>query len=464
MPLPTPRDGEADKEFISRCMGDEVVKSDYGAGSKQAVAVCYSQLRRSKRSSSATSANPDGEVEIVEDPATEIEPDTDEEPAPGACCEACASKTGSCEGSSDDDLAFIASEAVSSNVEYFEETLRANGPTVIERTDANGDKILEFPIVMMIEGVRQAANSPQPELLLREAFEGAIKSLEAPPFRGRLPLVFTHPRRGQAFVSVHDRHDLSTGIPLGYIDGLKFDDSNKLIGRAHLYRHLADAAGQDAVTQYDTIRGGRMVEVSVGHAAKILPYGGIFQGKRFFGIHASPRFDHLAILGPKQTGACSIKDGCGGPRTYEAGNGFTESMLPEFIAELGKRGIEIDVSFAAYSLPSRFSGVFALASGNQTLGLGNSDPVGLKHHDGGSTFAVVFENRANGRSVVLGQRFTRLSEAKFAARERLARLKNTDIVAHVARKLGSADIQGHGRRPIYKAITSMTVRIHAPRR
>ena len=42
MPLPKRRKGEDKKKFVSRCMGDEVMKKDY-PDQKQRVAVCYSQ-------------------------------------------------------------------------------------------------------------------------------------------------------------------------------------------------------------------------------------------------------------------------------------------------------------------------------------------------------------------------------------------------------------------------------------
>jgi len=47
MPLPTPRDEEEQSAFINRCMGDELMNSEY-PDQKQRVAVCYSQWRRRK--------------------------------------------------------------------------------------------------------------------------------------------------------------------------------------------------------------------------------------------------------------------------------------------------------------------------------------------------------------------------------------------------------------------------------
>jgi len=45
MPIPKPRSGESEKDFISRCMGDDVMVSEF-PDAKQRAAVCYSQWRR----------------------------------------------------------------------------------------------------------------------------------------------------------------------------------------------------------------------------------------------------------------------------------------------------------------------------------------------------------------------------------------------------------------------------------
>lgn len=45
MPIPSPKDGETRKEFLSRCMGNEVMVSEY-EDNKQRYAVCNSQWRR----------------------------------------------------------------------------------------------------------------------------------------------------------------------------------------------------------------------------------------------------------------------------------------------------------------------------------------------------------------------------------------------------------------------------------
>lgn len=48
MPLPKPKKGEKQDAFVSRCMDDETMKSEYPKENQRA-AVCYSQLRGAGR-------------------------------------------------------------------------------------------------------------------------------------------------------------------------------------------------------------------------------------------------------------------------------------------------------------------------------------------------------------------------------------------------------------------------------
>ena len=48
MPLPKPRKKETEQEFVSRCMGDDMMNNDF-KDQKQRAAVCYSQFRVRER-------------------------------------------------------------------------------------------------------------------------------------------------------------------------------------------------------------------------------------------------------------------------------------------------------------------------------------------------------------------------------------------------------------------------------
>lgn len=48
MPLPTPRQGEPERAFISRCVSSDVVQRDFPR-QRVRLGVCYSQWRRGPR-------------------------------------------------------------------------------------------------------------------------------------------------------------------------------------------------------------------------------------------------------------------------------------------------------------------------------------------------------------------------------------------------------------------------------
>ncbi len=45
MPLPKPSKKETEQEFVSRCMGDDMMNKDF-KDQKQRAAVCYSQYKK----------------------------------------------------------------------------------------------------------------------------------------------------------------------------------------------------------------------------------------------------------------------------------------------------------------------------------------------------------------------------------------------------------------------------------
>lgn len=55
MPLPTPQSGESQKDFIDRCMADEVMEDEY-PDDNQRIAVCYAQWKGNKAAMNETLA------------------------------------------------------------------------------------------------------------------------------------------------------------------------------------------------------------------------------------------------------------------------------------------------------------------------------------------------------------------------------------------------------------------------
>lgn len=52
MPLPTPKKGERQDVFMSRCMRSKIIQKDFKS-QKQQLAVCFSQLREKRGKSAA---------------------------------------------------------------------------------------------------------------------------------------------------------------------------------------------------------------------------------------------------------------------------------------------------------------------------------------------------------------------------------------------------------------------------
>jgi len=54
MPLPTKQKDESQKEFMSRCMGDDIMNTEF-KDAKQRAAVCISQYQQRKKSKGTAS-------------------------------------------------------------------------------------------------------------------------------------------------------------------------------------------------------------------------------------------------------------------------------------------------------------------------------------------------------------------------------------------------------------------------
>lgn len=54
MPLIKPRKSETEQEFVSRCMGDDMVIKEY-KDQKQRAAICYSQFKMREKAKGETS-------------------------------------------------------------------------------------------------------------------------------------------------------------------------------------------------------------------------------------------------------------------------------------------------------------------------------------------------------------------------------------------------------------------------
>jgi hypothetical protein len=196
----------------------------------------------------------------------------------------------------------------------FSVQFRRNGDgevTELPTKEFNGIEYLVVPVIMMVQGVRQAANASLGAELVQ------INEIAKFPegWNGR-PVVANHPKVGSSFVSAN-----SPDILEAWQIGLVFNahvDQDKLKAEAWIDKARAEELGGDAEEIVTRLVDGETVEVSTGYFTNVIDESGRFNGSEYIGVQRDIVPDHLAFLDSTKTGACSIEDGCGSPRANEA--------------------------------------------------------------------------------------------------------------------------------------------------
>ena len=167
-----------------------------------------------------------------------------------------------------------------------------------------------IPIIALVEGVRFGANQSNPELCLAEHFGESIVSWNL------IPVTDGHPKVDGNFVSARSL-ELQEEWAIGFTEGARLEDSKLKI---NVWLENARAAQIPNVQVFlDAANNNEMFEVSVGFFSKVIPQAGVYEGNKYSGIVTNVVPDHLALLA-NATGACSIADGCGGPRVFTLSN------------------------------------------------------------------------------------------------------------------------------------------------
>lgn len=181
----------------------------------------------------------------------------------------------------------------------------------IRHEEFEGEDHLVVPIVALIEGVIQGANASAPELALAEVF-----GLFPLSWNGR-PVTLDHPELRGMKVSASQTPDVHERETLGFLFNTELD-GKKLKTEAWINLSKVADAGEDVVTQIERLESGEVVEISTGLFALVQQANGTFEGEDYEGIWTQVVPDHLAILPEGTIGACSVEDGCGGPRLNSA--------------------------------------------------------------------------------------------------------------------------------------------------
>jgi len=164
------------------------------------------------------------------------------------------------------------------------------------------------PCVALVEGVLWPANAPAPELALAEEFGRFPDS-----WNGR-PVVFDHPKvNGMAVSASHP--EVMEEVAFGSIFNTELDDV-KLRMELWINNERVTTMSDDVKGTVDRLKDGdEVVEVSTGLFVMSEEVEGKFEGEDFSAIWRNVVPDHLAVLPEGVTGACSVEDGCGAPRT-----------------------------------------------------------------------------------------------------------------------------------------------------
>ena len=178
----------------------------------------------------------------------------------------------------------------------------------------NGVEYTVVPVVALVEGVLQGVNAKAPEFAAASEFGKFPKSWD-----GR-PVVMNHPQMNGVFVSAGIPNVLEE-VGMGMIFNSRVEDK-KLKCEAWLDHNRIESLGKtddnEMYTTLERIRKGEMVEVSVGAWLETKAEAGVYSGKKYASKWSNVAPDHLAFLSEGTPGACSVADGCGVPRLFQA--------------------------------------------------------------------------------------------------------------------------------------------------
>ena len=220
--------------------------------------------------------------------------------------------------------------------------LKATTETVRQETFQGRDYTV-VPVIAIVEGVLQAANSPQPELVKASEFDPAS-------WNGR-PVTFGHPVVGETLVSASLSPEIFEEVVVGTIFNSVVIDDSKLRVEAWIDNEKALEGTDEAVKAFEKIKEGEALEVSTGYFADSTQESGKFNGESFEAIQFDIKPDHLAILLGENVGACSIEDGCGTNRVnchFFQAPILNEDVAHEIVTTNGTANLLSNLSFYGF--------------------------------------------------------------------------------------------------------------------
>jgi len=218
------------------------------------------------------------------------------------------------------------------------------------------------PVVMMVEGVVHAVNSPHPDLVLREEFSKNFKGWNGRPVVGGHPYLHGEP------ISANDPTTLEANA-FGSVFNTDVK-GDRLVAELWIDPVRAAKPGSIGERALERIKSGdEILEVSVGVFASTEKKPGVFKGKNYEGIWRDYVPDHLAVLAEGDIGACSVEMGCGAMRAA------TVHLVTAGGIQALHQEVEVSNTSKSQSIKERFKSFLAslTAELNTAADVGDSD-------------------------------------------------------------------------------------------
>ena len=183
---------------------------------------------------------------------------------------------------------------------YTNIAVNAGGKT--RREYLNGREYLVAPLRLIVPGVLEGSNG-------RILYTREENNRDTHAWNG-LPLVAYHPYKDNRPVSARDPAILAAQ-GLGFVFSAKSEDNLDAEGWFDVQNTTAydrRLSAQDRILP--RLMAGKSIELSTGLFLERHPQSGVHNGRAYDYVAKNYKPDHVAVL-PDQTGACSLKDGCG---------------------------------------------------------------------------------------------------------------------------------------------------------
>lgn len=182
------------------------------------------------------------------------------------------------------------------------ELLAANAGGKIRYATMNGREYLVAPLRLIVPGVLEGSDG-------KIFYSKEENAKDAAAWNG-VPLVAYHPYKDGKPVSA--RHpEVLNAQGLGFVFGTNAADNLDAEG---WFDVVATESFDRKLASTDRIlpklKAGQSIELSTGLFLQRHAEAGVFNGREYTHVARNYKPDHVAVL-PDQTGACSLKDGCG---------------------------------------------------------------------------------------------------------------------------------------------------------